>query len=93
MEDNKSIGPLENVKSINAKLNNPLAGFTHAQLADQAEEYCRKHQIEDEEDIRAFRLGPMIAQVRSSIPATPLFAGLGPNTDLIFTGPLTLCRH
>lgn len=52
------------VKNLNAKLANPLAGFTPAELATKAEDYCRSHEIKDEEDIRAFRLGAVIAQVR-----------------------------
>jgi sugar porter (SP) family MFS transporter len=49
-------------KNINAKIANPLAGFTHAQLAEKAETYVRKHQIGDESDIRAFRIGAVLAQ-------------------------------
>jgi Na+/melibiose symporter-like transporter len=48
--------------NINAKIANPLAGFTHAELATKGEEYVRKYQIGDEEDIRAFRLGAILAQ-------------------------------
>ncbi|KAI1373760.1 hypothetical protein F4677DRAFT_188462 [Hypoxylon crocopeplum] len=44
-----------------AKLENPLAGLTPDQLGDRGEEFCRIHGITDEEDIRAFRLGAMIA--------------------------------
>jgi hypothetical protein len=71
MADHKGGDHVEDVKNINAKLNNPLAGLTHAQLADQAEEYCRAHQIGDEEDIRAFRLGAVIAQVSSPTMLPP----------------------
>jgi hypothetical protein len=56
------------VTNLNAKLANPLAGFTHAELAIKAEEYCRNHEIGDDEDIRAFRLGAMVAQVRICRP-------------------------
>jgi hypothetical protein len=55
------------VNDLNAKLANPLAGFTHAELVTKAEEYCRSHDIEEDEDIRAFRLGAIIAQVRICI--------------------------
>lgn len=48
--------------NINAKIANPLAGFTHDELATKGEEYVRKYQIGDEEDIRAFRLGAILAQ-------------------------------
>ncbi|KAI1471190.1 uncharacterized protein F4812DRAFT_467375 [Daldinia caldariorum] len=44
-----------------AKLENPLAGLSQTQLAQQGEEFCAKHGITDAEDIRAFRLGAMIA--------------------------------
>ncbi|GJC82591.1 putative metabolite transport protein YwtG [Colletotrichum liriopes] len=43
------------------KLENPLASLTPEQLAQKGEDYCREHGIDDEEDIRAFRLGAMIA--------------------------------
>ncbi|KAF9877803.1 hypothetical protein CkaCkLH20_04938 [Colletotrichum karsti] len=43
------------------KLENPLAGFTPDQLGRLGEEYCGKHGITEEEDVRAFRLGAMIA--------------------------------
>lgn len=48
--------------NINAKINNPLAGFTHDQLATKGEEYVRKFQIGNDEDIRAFRMGAILAQ-------------------------------
>ncbi|KAI0974943.1 sugar transporter-domain-containing protein [Xylaria arbuscula] len=44
-----------------AKLEHPLAGFTPDQLAQRGEDFCMKHGITDEEDVRAFRLGAMIA--------------------------------
>lgn len=43
------------------KLENPLGGFTPEQLGRMGEEYCEKHGITDEADVRAFRLGAMIA--------------------------------
>ncbi|KAL2882475.1 hypothetical protein SGCOL_002215 [Colletotrichum sp. CLE4] len=43
------------------KLENPLAGFTPEQLSQKGEDYCREHGITSGEDIRAFRLGAMIA--------------------------------
>jgi len=48
--------------NINAKIANPLAGFNHSQLAEMGEAYVRENQIGDEEDIRAFRLGAILAQ-------------------------------
>jgi hypothetical protein len=48
--------------NINAKIANPLAGFSHAQLAQKGEEYVRTNNVGNEEDIRAFRLGAILAQ-------------------------------
>ncbi|KAI2642101.1 hypothetical protein GGS21DRAFT_290858 [Xylaria nigripes] len=44
-----------------AKLENPLAGLSPDQLAQLGEEFCTKHGITGEEDVRAFRLGAMIS--------------------------------
>ncbi|KAF3070566.1 Polyol transporter 5 [Daldinia childiae] len=44
-----------------AKLENPLAGLSPTQLAQRGEEFCVKHGLTDADDIRAFRLGAMIA--------------------------------
>lgn len=44
-----------------AKLQNPLAGLTTEQLGQRGEEFCAKHGLTDEADIRAFRLGAIIA--------------------------------
>lgn len=46
----------------NAKLANPLARISHAQLEDMGEKYAIKYQIGDKEDIRAFRKGAVLAQ-------------------------------
>jgi len=48
--------------NINAKIANPLAGFSHNELAIKGEEYARNNYIGVEEDIRAFRLGAILAQ-------------------------------
>ena len=48
--------------NINAKIANPLAGLTHDELARRGELYVRENSMGDEEDIRAFRLGAVIAQ-------------------------------
>jgi len=48
--------------NINAKIANPLSGFTQQELSEKGEAYVRKFQIGDEEDIRAFRLGAILAQ-------------------------------
>jgi len=45
----------------NQKIANPLAGVSREQLARMGEEYCRDNGINDEDDIRAFRIGAMIA--------------------------------
>jgi hypothetical protein len=44
-----------------ARLENPLAGYSPDQLAQRGEEFCKKHGLTEEEDLRAFRLGAMIA--------------------------------
>lgn len=44
-----------------ARLENPLAGYTPDQLAQRGEDFCKQHGITDGEDVRAFRLGAMIA--------------------------------
>lgn len=49
-------------QKLNAKLNNPLAGFSHDELSEKGETYCRDNSIGEEDDIRAFRLGAIIAQ-------------------------------
>ncbi|KAG9235481.1 hypothetical protein BJ875DRAFT_494998 [Amylocarpus encephaloides] len=48
--------------NLNAKLNNPLAGLTHQELSAKGEAYCRDNSIDEQEDIRAFKLGAIIAQ-------------------------------
>ena len=45
-----------------AKLANPLAGISHAKLEEMGASYAKKHQIGDEEDIRAFQKGACLAQ-------------------------------
>ncbi|EEH42377.2 uncharacterized protein PADG_07197 [Paracoccidioides brasiliensis Pb18] len=49
-------------RNLNAKLANPLAGLSHATLMKRGGRYARQHQIGDEEDIRAFELGAVLAQ-------------------------------
>ena len=39
-----------------------MAGITHAKLEEMGENYAKKHQIGDEEDLRAFRKGACLAQ-------------------------------
>lgn len=45
----------------NARIAKPLADLTPDELARMGEDYARKHHIGDEEDIRAFRLGAVLA--------------------------------
>ncbi|KAI9820607.1 MAG: hypothetical protein M1827_004976 [Pycnora praestabilis] len=49
-------------RNLNAKLANPLAGYSHAELEDQGAQYAMKHQLGEEDDIRAFRMGAVLAQ-------------------------------
>ena len=48
--------------NINAKIANPLAGFSNAELEAKGEEYVRANEMGDDEDIRAFRLGAILAK-------------------------------
>ncbi len=71
-ERNHSIAPSTRKLSLNAadlmrrnasaKLANPLAGISHAKLEEMGATYARKHHIGDEEDVRAFRKGAVLAQ-------------------------------
>lgn len=49
-------------RNLNAKLANPLAGLSHATLRNRGGRYARKYQIGDDDDIRAFELGAVLAQ-------------------------------
>lgn len=49
-------------RNLNAKLSNPLAGFSHAELRRQGRKFAITHEIGDESDIRAFELGAVLAQ-------------------------------
>lgn len=48
--------------TINARLANPLAGFTQQQLSQRGEDFALKYGMLETEDVRAFRLGAMLAQ-------------------------------
>ena len=48
--------------NANAKLANPLAFETPAELRRKGRAYAKKHFIGDEEDIRAFEIGACLAQ-------------------------------
>ncbi|KAI1430662.1 hypothetical protein GGR50DRAFT_698783 [Xylaria sp. CBS 124048] len=64
IEDNKQAvldeGQRKRIEA-SAKLENPLAGLSPDQLARRGEDFCSQHGITDAEDVRAFRLGAMIA--------------------------------
>ncbi|KAK8248385.1 hypothetical protein HDK77DRAFT_481794 [Phyllosticta capitalensis] len=49
-------------RNANAKLANPLAGFTRAQLEKKGRDYALQHALAEPEDIRAFELGAVLAQ-------------------------------
>ncbi|KAL1983671.1 hypothetical protein VTN96DRAFT_10100 [Rasamsonia emersonii] len=49
-------------RNLNAKLANPLAGYTHEELRKQGIRFSITHQMGDEEDIRAFEMGAVLAQ-------------------------------
>lgn len=49
-------------RNVNAKLANPLAGYSQPELEEMGAEYARKYQVGDEGDIRAFRMGAVLAQ-------------------------------
>ena len=49
-------------RNLNAKLANPLAGYSHEELRRQGITFAINHQIGDESDIRAFELGAVLAQ-------------------------------
>ncbi|CAD6585607.1 MAG: hypothetical protein ASARMPRED_002206 [Alectoria sarmentosa] len=71
-ERNYSIAPSTRKFSLNtadlmrrntsAKLANPLAGINYAKLEEMGAMYARNHHIGDEEDVRAFRKGAILAQ-------------------------------
>ncbi|CAI7643106.1 unnamed protein product [Penicillium glandicola] len=49
-------------RTLNAKLSNPLAGFSHTELRSQGRAFAEFHEMGDESDIRAFELGAVLAQ-------------------------------
>ncbi|KAJ5483766.1 hypothetical protein N7530_003012 [Penicillium desertorum] len=49
-------------RNLNAKLSNPLAGFSHTELRSQGRTFAELHEMGDESDIRAFELGAVLAQ-------------------------------
>lgn len=55
-------GVFDKQQRLSAKLANPLAGKTHAELEDMGARYAKQHQLGEEEDIRAFQKGACLAQ-------------------------------
>lgn len=49
-------------RNLNAKLSNPLAGYSHSELRKQGRTFAMMHEMGDESDIRAFELGAVLAQ-------------------------------
>ena len=49
-------------RKLNLKLANPLGNFGLEKVADMGEQYCREFALGGAEDIRAFRLGAMVAK-------------------------------
>ena len=47
---------------VNAKLANPLAGFSKEELRLRGRDYAIEHSLTNEEDLRAFEVGAMLAQ-------------------------------
>ncbi|PKY04980.1 MFS sugar transporter [Aspergillus campestris IBT 28561] len=58
-------------RNLNAKLANPLAGFTQEELRKQGVNFAIKHCLGDEEDIRAFGIGAMLAQTPDKFATVP----------------------
>lgn len=49
-------------QNLNAKLANPLAGYTYAELQEMGAEYAEKHVLGDKSDVLAFKKGAVLAQ-------------------------------
>ncbi|KAF2089913.1 hypothetical protein K490DRAFT_36088 [Saccharata proteae CBS 121410] len=49
-------------RNANAKLANPLNGYSRAQLERMGKEYCMEHALVDPDTIRAFQRGAVLAQ-------------------------------
>ncbi|KAL2847286.1 hypothetical protein BJX68DRAFT_268149 [Aspergillus pseudodeflectus] len=58
-------------RNLNAKLANPLAGYSHEELRRQGINFAITNQIGDEDDIRAFALGAMLAQAPEKFESVP----------------------
>jgi hypothetical protein len=49
-------------RELNLKIANPLGGYNAQELGEMGERYCRENRLGEEEDIRAFRLGALVAK-------------------------------
>jgi hypothetical protein len=49
-------------RNMNAKLANPLHGYSFTELQQMGRDYAKLHAIAEPEDIRAFELGAVLAQ-------------------------------
>ncbi|KFY97533.1 hypothetical protein V498_02004 [Pseudogymnoascus sp. VKM F-4517 (FW-2822)] len=49
-------------RKLNLKLANPLGNFSVEKVGDMGEQYCREFTLGEAEDVRAFRLGAMVAK-------------------------------
>lgn len=49
-------------RKLNLKLANPLGNIPVKKVGDMGEQYCREFALGEAEDVRAFRLGAMIAK-------------------------------
>ena len=49
-------------RNVNARLANPLAGYSQVELKAMGAAFAKKYQVGDEEDVRAFELGACLAQ-------------------------------
>ena len=58
-------------RNMNAKLANPLAGYSLEELRKQGINFAVTNQIGDQEDIRAFGLGAMLAQATEKFASVP----------------------
>lgn len=62
-------------RNLNAKLANPLAGYSHEELRKKGVQFALSRQIGDEDDVRAFELGAVLAQAPEKFASVP---GLSP---------------
>lgn len=60
LDENASVGHGNDIRAINAKLANPLAGISREQLIADGEDFARKNGLEDLSEL--FKKGALIAQ-------------------------------